>query len=247
MKKNFFYTIIMVFVAFLATSCNNYQPKSADLGNDLTAFTIQDQTVENGDLWGIRGTKNGTPVTKNIYTAKPETIEGFYVCKKKTGGIDLLDATGKAVANAITCELATSVADVNVKYFDLGGDKGKAAYLIKEKKLIGPKAAIYVAGTQVYYQDAESCGVLGFDNKDILPAGQKELIIVIESKVKGTGKKATTVETLYYMANDGKAWTIYKNDGAKLKAVPARNLKKYTKDAQKIALDKISVTKVAAI
>lgn len=247
MKKNVFYAIIMVFAAFLATSCNRYQVKTADLGNDLTAFTIQDPAVPNGDLWGIRGTKSGVTIAKNIYSAQPEIIEGFLIGKKKAGGIDLMDATGKVVANALTCEFATSVANPQLMYFDLGGDKGKAAYLIKEKKLIGPKAQIRVADTQVYYQTEETCGVLSFDNKDLLPEGQKELIIVIESKVKGTGKKATTTETLYYIANDGKAWTIYKDDGTKLKAVPAWNLKKYTKNAEKSDLEKISFTKVAAI
>lgn len=241
-KKNVFYGIIMLFCAFLFASCGPETPAPKPLGDgNLTAYAQLDKATKTF-LWGVRETKSGTPKIKAVFTKPPVTMGEFFISTAKDYAI-VFDNSGTILMTGDHIALQTSEIDSTACYLSTETDDGLKVYLIKDKKTIGPKPQILVDAKVAYYQNEDSCGILTPDNKDLLPQGIKELYVITEAKKKGK----ETVETTYYLANEGKVWNLYKDDGSKLKKIAPAQQKKLINGAIQSSLGKIFFNIVKSI
>lgn len=231
----------MLLCAFLFASCGQETPAQKALGaGNLTTYAEFNKAT-NSFLWGVRETKSGTPKIKAVYTKPPMAMGEFFIGPTKDYAI-VFDNSGTILMTGDHIALQTSEIDSTARYLSTETDDGQKVYLIKDKKNIGPKPQILVDAKVAYYQNEDSCGILTPDNKDLLPQGIKELYVITEAK-----KKGKEVETTYYLANEGKVWNLYKDDGSKLKKIAPAQQKKLVNGAIQSSLGKIFFNTVKSI
>lgn len=234
MKKNVFFTILLVIVAFLATSCNNYEVKSKRIdGTKLEYFSAQNPQT-GGDLWGIReiGRTDGTNVIAPIYQNITK-LGDFFILQTKDSK-KLATAAGEIIETSNFNQAVLVKEPLNYIAFDQN-----AVYLIKEKKYLGPWTECLLTKNGIFSKGDAGIGMVNFEDKEILPVGQKEVIVVTQTK-KVKGKEVTTVSLL--AKNQKNVWTLYDNTGKKIKTVQSWELKKYTKNALSTGMDGVSIS-----
>lgn len=229
----------MLFAAFLVTSCGPKAPAPVKLGDSgLTSYAKYDKTAQTF-FWNVTA-NDGSLKINPVLTAVPTEFEEFFIGQMKAAQV-IFDKTGKVIAEGSGFKIQSSG---DIRYISYTKADKPCIYLIKAGTTITGKDKLLVKSAQIFYQSGDIIGVLNFANKDILPAGQKEIIyLTVDKKVKGK-----ELQVYYYAAQDAKGWNLYTAEGKLQKKISPWQLKVYQKGAVKDErIDKLSYKTEKAI